>query len=314
MPGEFAVLYHELTKLTPMTQATDTDFKKQRVDVLQRLGMMGHGKAKGGTGPVIRQENRNLGKKARQRSNEARQEALHMDNKAASLRKMEVHSIVQEVEEKMKLSKDLSKYVKAKKEIPPRLLRQLVGKQPRKTARLAPLTSGKQEAPMHKITVARVPTQTHAYSSNRWSEPERLFLLDLYRELEKPKIPNVELWKIYYSRLADRFRALHPGRKQQEIIQKLEDMISKKQIKDEREVKYWSKVRTNKEMAITNARIIHSGSSPLKNSYAGDDGNSVNFTPSKTPSNIATKIMSKKSDSLSQLGSVSLLSSSVVAK
>mgnify|MGYP006084096195 CR=1 FL=1 len=294
MPGEFASLYHELTKLTPMTKALDTDFKKQRIDVLQRLGMMGNGKdSKSSNLGPIRQLNKNLGKKARQRSHESRQTALHVDNKAVSQRKMEVHAIVHEVEEKMKLSKDLSTFVKAKKDIPPRLLRQLLGKSStRKSAILPPIANGKQQDPTHKITVPREAINIHSYTSNRWNEQERIFLLELYREIEKPRAPNVDLWKIYYSRLADRFRALYPQRKQQEIISKLENMISKRQVKDVREVHYWSKVKQEKETAIINA----------KQSYYSLD------SPSKAPSNITT--IRKKNGSVSHLESLSQFSSS----
>ena len=70
MSGEFASLYRELTNLTPSTRASDTDFKKQRINVLQRLGMVGEDKHS------IKM-NGNLGKKARQRTNAGHQAALH---------------------------------------------------------------------------------------------------------------------------------------------------------------------------------------------------------------------------------------------
>ncbi len=44
--------------------------------------------------------------------------------------------------------------------------------------------------------------------------------------MDRPQGTQVDLWKIYYGRLSDRFRALYPHRLPEEISDKLHSMIA----------------------------------------------------------------------------------------
>lgn len=48
--------------------------------------------------------------------------------------------------------------------------------------------------------------------------------------MDRPQGTQVGLWKIYYGRLSDRFRALYPHRCPEEISDKLHSMIEKRQM------------------------------------------------------------------------------------
>ena len=71
-------------------------------------------------------------------------------------------------------------------------------------------------------------------------------VVQLYREMDRPQGSQVELWKIYYGRLSDRFRALYPQRRPEEISDKLHSMIEKRQVHAVSEVDHWKKIGAHK--------------------------------------------------------------------
>jgi len=64
--------------------------------------------------------------------------------------------------------------------------------------------------------------------------------------MDRPQGAQVDLWKIYYGRLSDRFRALFPHKKQEEICDKLHSMIEKRQMHAVSEVEHWKTIGTHK--------------------------------------------------------------------
>jgi hypothetical protein len=256
MTSNFNVLWGELKKLTPMTVARDFNFERDRKDIMKQLGMLGPVVKKKG---VIHVElNKHHGKKARALENGAHQDALHQDNKTSAARRLEVQALVHEVASKQAISKELAKYVQAQEPIPSRLLRELTGAKlaGKKTQTLPPLhgkgrsglkaDTGYVPPPTDHNHQGRQVTALHSQCSNKWPVEERNFLVQLYRELDKPTNAQVALWKIYYDRLADRFRSLYPHRQSRAIIEKLHEMIAKKQFHDEKEVAHWQSLQSAK--------------------------------------------------------------------
>jgi hypothetical protein len=248
MASKFSLLWADLNKLTPMTQARDTSYEKDRKEIMGQLGLLG-----GKNEQVVKsiaprvQLNRHHGKKARAMENSAHQTALHHDSKADAVRRLEVQSIVHEVEAKNAISKELAKYVKAQQPIPPRLLKELTGAKLSRSGMLPPIEvkekfHGYVPPPTNPIVVPRKVITMHAVTRNKWSAEERDYLVELYREMERPQGARVELWKIYYERLSERFRSLFPHRQHQEIADKLHTMIEKKQMHAVSEVEHWKKL------------------------------------------------------------------------
>ena len=230
-----------------MTIAKQTHFERDRMDVMGKLGMLGPIKKK--LGPK-KEENRHHGKKARAMANEAHQVALHRESKKDAIKRLAVQTMVHEVEAKNEISKDLAKYVKAQQPIPPRLMKALIGGKTTKPKSLPPLVKKKIEGyvppPTDRVHNARKPTSLHTVCNNKWPQCEREHLIQLYKEVEKPQNAQVELWKIYYNRLSDRFRSVYPHRKPLEITDKLQEMIAKRQFHSDKEVQHWQSMKGGK--------------------------------------------------------------------
>lgn len=86
-------------------------------------------------------------------------------------------------------------------------------------------------------------------SDNQWSQQEREKLNDLYNDIPRPGAhqKHLELWDNYYYSLGTRFRAFFPRRQLPEITAKLEEMITKRQMKEKGEKVYWSQVMLKPE-------------------------------------------------------------------
>ena len=185
MASQFSVLWSELNKLTPMTKARDTNYEKDRKIIMGQLGMLGGDGSKGkkqikSLVPRI-QLNRHHGKKARAMEASAHLVAISQDNKADSKKRLEVQSLVHEVEAKNEISKELAKFVVAQKPIPPRLLKALVGGKLTRTNTLPPIVAKNKQAgyappPTNKIHVSRAVISLQKRCDNKWAAAEREFL------------------------------------------------------------------------------------------------------------------------------------------
>jgi hypothetical protein len=262
MSSQFSMLWSDLVKTGPMTKARDTNFERDRKEIMFQLGMIG-GKSsdkKKSMGPLRAVANKHHGKKARALANEAHQKALYADSKTDAIKRLEVQTMVHEVESKNVISKEMAKYVKAQQPIPPRLMKALIGGKISKPKTLPPLIKkkieGYQPPPTDRSTHVRKQTiLQNMKTNNKWPIEERKHLIQLYKEIEKPQNAQVELWKIYYNRLSDRYRSLYPHRKAIEITDKLQEMITKRQFHDEKEIEHWKLLKGNKTSASANAAI-----------------------------------------------------------
>ena len=281
MSSQFQLLWADLAKTTPMTIAKQTDFEKDRMGIMSQLGMLGPIKKK--MGPARPTANKHHGKQARAMANDAHQVALHRESKKDAIKRLEVQTMVHEVEAKNNISKDMAKYVQAQQPIPPRLMKALIGGKMTKPRALPPLVKGKQQGyvppPTDRVHVARKATVMHTASDNKWPACERDHLIQLYKEIEKPQNAQVELWKIYYTRLADRFRSLYPHRKPLEITNKLQEMIAKRQFHSNAEVKHWQSMKLNKASSTSMQAIEVSDHNSLADT--GSLSDSISLSPSR---------------------------------
>ena len=173
-----------------MTIAKQTHFERDRMEVMSQLGMLGPVKKK--SGPKKAQENKHHGKKARAGANDAHQVALHRESKKDAQKRLEVQTMVHEVESKTAISKDLANFIKEQKPIPPRLMKALIGGKMTKPQTLPPLVKKKKfqgyvPPPTDKLTVARKVTTMHSVCNNKWPTCERDHLVQLYKEIERPQ-------------------------------------------------------------------------------------------------------------------------------
>ncbi len=74
----------------------------------------------------------------------------------------------------------------------------------------------------------------------KWSVEERQQLNKLYHDLPTPKNKkNIELWKLYFINFANRFVVFYPNRSVEEVTEKVQECIAKRQFKETGEIMYW---------------------------------------------------------------------------
>lgn len=81
-------------------------------------------------------------------------------------------------------------------------------------------------------------------TKTKWSLQERQKLNELYREIPLPQ-PNaqLEIWSIYFDKVAARFIVFYPERTKSDVREKLKTMITKRQLKEAGEVAYWQEMQ-----------------------------------------------------------------------
>lgn len=245
MSTEFLRLYRELEKITPTTVYDEGKLTRQRNDVMHRLGHKGVG---GAGGEKYTRGPKYHGIRAREGAHDARQEALLGNSKAKAATRMQVHEAVSSVSRLTGLAKELSTYVKAKKAVPGVLMRKLVGNDAMRR-KLPPLGEGggpQASGGRLAVTMPREPRDSRRdYTANSWSIEERALLNRLYLEMPKPTVATkLESWRVFYDNVASRFVAFYPHRSLQESVAKLQDMISRRAMKEVGEAEYWAGVQS----------------------------------------------------------------------
>lgn len=82
-----------------------------------------------------------------------------------------------------------------------------------------------------------------SFTTSKWSAEEREKISFLYHDMEGPSNKkNKELWRLYFIAFSDRFRLFFPNRKEVEVIEKVRDMISLRQMKDVKETRFWKEL------------------------------------------------------------------------
>ena len=235
MTTDFFRLYRELERVGPDSKPIDISYDRERKEIMKTLGF----DVKDTSTRVQRPKHH--GKFARRTEASKKQEAL-LSNFGEEYRKRKVfHDVLYEAGRLNDASTQLGKLISEKKPIPKKiwtLLTPLAAKP--KTA----LVERKALPPIESNEVIpRVSVQLSCPpSSNLWTNPERKRLNSLYHEVRRPPAPNLLMWKVYYETMAARFRTFYPQRSEAEVISKLEDMILKRQMKEDGEVVYWRNI------------------------------------------------------------------------
>lgn len=261
MSTEFMRLYRELEKITPSTAYDEGRLVRQRNDVMHRLGHKGVGSTQKYT-----KGSKWHGIKARENAHEARQEALLGNAKEKAQLRMQVHAAVHNVEHLNGLARELSKFVDAKKNVPGGLMRRLVGNDAMR--KKAPAGEEK-DAPVSSWSVTTLPREAREkpkdFSANSWSTEERAQLNRIYLEMPKPTVmTKLDSWRIFYENVGVRFIAFHPHRTLEEAVAKLEDMITRRVMKEVGEADYWKDVASpGKKSSVSVEQSQPAGSASL---------------------------------------------------
>lgn len=267
--GEFNKLYRELCndKVSGKRWYADITFEKQRNDVMRMIGLQKSKKVTGVDPDVRSKVNiddyahsrvsalKYHGTKARYKAHEARQLALKRDSGADAKKRLSVRKVVNEAQHTVDVSKNLAHYIKNGLEIPPRLMRELLGAD---AMRGNANEGGKDDISLPSIikrnqkpgkymqkykSTARVPSNIKEVVPNLWTRDERLYLNNLYKEIPRPDKSSNELWDIYYKKMYDRFRPFFRHRSKQEVIEKVEQMVTQRLFKTVEEDEYWEAMK-----------------------------------------------------------------------
>jgi len=235
----------------------DSDYKEKRLATMNSLGW-DVGEVSRIT-PCLKYH----GKKARERSNDVRQLAITRDLKQEAKKRLEVHGAVREVKEMTSLVKKLRTYIEAKQPPPAPLMRQLLGGGGSRANKLKPIEQdsiGNASAKagvatgVHSPTTTRVPGIVRKdYTAQKWSQEERKRLNELYVDIPRPTSNHLTLWRLYYDKVCSRFRAFYPLRSNQEVEEKFESMIKRRQFKEPGEENHWKEVSKGGANRNTNA-------------------------------------------------------------
>lgn len=268
--SQFSALYRGLEKTIPSQKALDVNFESERKTVMMALGILNiETKMKYNNPNEATQRSKYHGKFARNRADQNRQIAIQTDNAEAARMARAFKETMREADRMISLTKQMQKCIDNKEAIPPTLFRDLAALSPldkkgNNTApRLtststplsdAPIPSKRQPlSPIMKelpsiVTAKREPrVMKKTVTKHRWSLEERKLLNMLYLDIPRPQYNKKELWKFYYETMSQRFQQFHPQRSLNEIAEKIEDMLLKRQMKEAGELTYWEKAAADAE-------------------------------------------------------------------
>lgn len=262
----FFRLYREIDKSLPSNIPPDLNYQKERLEILHKLKgnsylnsivMNGITTEPGLVAPpkhhgkFIRMKDRN-GLTVERRK---KVEQSDIDRK----RDLEIRRYIQETQETTELITEIDKRVSTKKSktLPSRLLKKLTLVEDKRVGDNAMLrdnafigssipSPGKvKENPLYAPHIPQkglIFDRSHA--EGKWSLEERQKLYTLYQQFELPPVycKNVEIWKLYFLKIADSFRILFPKRTTEEVVSKVREMVARRQMKEAGEDIFWNSV------------------------------------------------------------------------
>lgn len=99
----------------------------------------------------------------------------------------------------------------------------------------------------NKRSLVNSPSKILKFTKQKWTTEERQHLNRLYLELPLPSnLRNRDLWQLYLQGFAARFVLVHPTRTPDEVMEKVQEMINKKQFKEKDEVERWEAVAVSR--------------------------------------------------------------------
>ena len=217
------------------------DYSNTRMSVMTRLGVEGMGEEKfirtkpnPHHGKAARRLAATMANKPREGSNGAA-EAQKGRDKADARKKF--NELMIETDRINKVAREIQQQLNTGQSISSNLVMKLANEKKKrvgvpKPRKLPPLTH-KETFPRELYVIKR------DYSKNKWTLEERERMNTLFHELEKPTTNLLGAWEQYYKGFADRFRSTVPGRSEADVIEKLQGMILKRQMHDDKEKQFW---------------------------------------------------------------------------
>jgi len=258
--SQFTALWRDLERTIPSVKATDVAYERERKNVMLSLGVIRNpSHIKYNNPHEATQRPKHHGKFARGRADQNRQQALHVDNAEAARKARAFKEAMREADRVVALTKEMQKCLLNKEPIPHKLFRELAPLPADTHApsmstagassssnlspirRTQPLSPISKELPATKTAKREPRVAVKTRTKNRWSLQERKLLNMLYLDIPRPQYQKKELWKIYYEVVSQRFQQFHPRRDLQDIAEKLEDMLLKRQMKEAGELDFWEK-------------------------------------------------------------------------
>jgi hypothetical protein len=88
-----------------------------------------------------------------------------------------------------------------------------------------------------------------SYTKSKWSEAERQKFYLIYQEmiLPPPECKHIQMWISYFHEFSERFIIFFPERSKVETIEKIHEMILKKQMKEKGEKEFWIELQEAKD-------------------------------------------------------------------
>jgi NAD+--asparagine ADP-ribosyltransferase len=254
--SEFRKLYRDLCNVNPSGVVEDISFEQDRKNIMRDLGY----KMKGVPARVIGLKYH--GATARRDANECRLKAIGSNYAETVRKKKYLHDLLVDSEKINKVTKEIQQYILEGMPVPNYVFDKLPAdeaiikiqmeakmeraKRNKNSSSLLPGQKNVVALPPLSKTRQRQPINIMKdFTLTRWSREERDLLNKLYHEVPRPSNKKkMDSWKIYYISISSRFKEFFPERKQIDIEQKLEEMITKRQFKELGETDYWKESKS----------------------------------------------------------------------
>lgn len=93
-----------------------------------------------------------------------------------------------------------------------------------------------------------LPRKKEMNKLNKWTKEEKEKINSIYLSIPPPDSSwPLGMWRLYLNSFADKFRVYYPDRKHDEVVDKVRDMIEKKQMKQLGEENYWKNLQKKKK-------------------------------------------------------------------
>ncbi len=220
-------------------------YEKERLEVFHKLGYEVNHKD-----VILTKPNKHHGAAARRKvkTNETSVNEIEVERN----KRKEYHKIINETDRFNKMTLELKELVENKKEIPNEFFNKLLQSPTSKKANKENSDSLKlpRISQVHKPTYRRENTILSTVNpSTKWTKEERAKINQLYLELPRTKGKQLGQWEHYYINFANRFRSIFTHRKQDEIIDKVQELIVSRKLKEVGEEQYWDNIK-GKNMPI----------------------------------------------------------------
>jgi len=119
-------------------------------------------------------------------------------------------------------------------------------------------TRGDEEGPHHTFLPRHYNTRRKEqavdknYTTSGWSKAERACMNDIYWKLDRPRADKFQKgpWRSYYEDFASRFLVVYPKRSRDEVVKKVESLITARAFKERGEDAFWQEHKEGKTSTL----------------------------------------------------------------